>query len=167
ALEQGLALWRGPALANLRDEPYGRRAADRLDELRLYALETRIDLRLALGAAGELVPELHALAGDHPLRERVRGQLMLALYRAGRQGDALAQFREMRELLVSTLGLEPTPELRRLQEAILRQDEALQIARPPAPASSFLVVGGDERVASLFGPLARARGSELLLVGLV
>jgi ABC-type transport system substrate-binding protein/DNA-binding SARP family transcriptional activator/streptogramin lyase len=131
-LGEALALWRGPALADVAYEPFAAGESARLEEARLAALEERIDAELELGADGALVPELEALVREHPLRERARGQLMLALYRAGRQADALAAYREGRALLVGELGLEPGPALRDLEQAMLRQDPAL--ARPPAPA---------------------------------
>src|SRR5262249_26700437 len=101
----------------------------RLEEQRLGALEQRIDADLELGRHADLVPELEALAGAHPLREHVRGQLMLALYRSGRQADALETYRKGRQLLDEELGLEPREELRELERAILTQDPT--IAAPP------------------------------------
>jgi YVTN family beta-propeller protein len=120
-----LALWRGPALADLRFEPFAVAEADRLEELRLHALEYRIEADLALGAGAELVPELEALVREHPLRERPLGLLMLALYRAGRQAEALAAYQSGRRRLVEELGLEPGPELRELQRKILEHDPGL------------------------------------------
>jgi peptide/nickel transport system substrate-binding protein len=134
-LREALALWRGPALADLRYEPFALEAARRLEEQRLEALETRIDAELAAGSDGVLVPELEELVAEHPLRERFAGQLMVSLYRAGRQADALEVFQSARRELVDELGLEPGEELRRLQEEILRHDPRLGPAstRPPAP----------------------------------
>jgi hypothetical protein len=109
------------------------------------------------------VPELEGIVDEHPLREQLRGQLMLALYRSGRQADALARFREGRELLVRTLGLEPGPSLRGLHEAILRQDASLEAPLPLA-STPALVVAGDADALELFAPVARRRGQELLLV---
>ena len=137
-LRDALALWRGPALADFTYEPFAQTEIARLDELRVVALEERIEADLALGRHAELVSELEALAESQPLRERPRGQLMLALYRSGRQADALAAYRAARETLVEELGIEPGPELRALEAAILRQDESLL---PPegtaAPAMQF------------------------------
>jgi ABC-type transport system substrate-binding protein/DNA-binding SARP family transcriptional activator/DNA-binding beta-propeller fold protein YncE len=137
-LREALELWRGPALADLRYEPFAQEAARRLEEQRLEALEIRIDSDLAAGRDGELVPELEALVAAHPLRERFAGQLMLALYRAGRQADALAVFQAARRELVEGLGLEPGAELRGLQEEILRQDPRIggKAHRTPAARSA-------------------------------
>jgi DNA-binding SARP family transcriptional activator/tetratricopeptide (TPR) repeat protein len=137
-LREGLALWRGPALADFTYEPFAQTEIARLEELRVVALEERIEADLALGRHTELVSELEALVDSQPLRERPRGQLMLALYRAGRQADALAAYRAARETLVEELGIEPGPDLRGLEAAILRQDEALLPTEgPAAPAMQF------------------------------
>jgi DNA-binding SARP family transcriptional activator len=114
-LREALALWRGPALADLAFESFAQPAIARLEELRLGAVEKRIDADLALGRHGELVGELEALAAEHPVRERVRAQLMLALYRCGRQADALAVYQSARRELVEELGIEPSPSLRELR----------------------------------------------------
>ena len=134
-LERALGLWRGPALAEFRSEPFARDAGARLEEARLEAVEERVEADLALGRHARLVPELEELVGRHPFRERLRGQLMLALYRSGRQADALDLYRRTRETLVEELGIDPGPELQELEHAILRQDRALQWARP-APAAA-------------------------------
>ena len=132
-----LELWRGPALADFRYEPFAQAEIARLDELRLVCLEERIEADLALGAGGELVGELQRLVGEQPLRERLRGQLMLALYRSGRQAEALEAYREVRELLLEELGLEPAPALGELETAILRHDPALRtVPAPPPPAAA-------------------------------
>jgi len=120
-----LALWRGPALADLRFEPFAVAEADRLEELRLQVLDYRIEADLALGAGSELVPELEALVREHPFRERPLGLLMLALYRAERQAEALAAYQAGRRRLAEQLGLEPGPELRELQRKILEHDPSL------------------------------------------
>ena len=132
-LEEGLALWRGGALADLAYEPFARAEIDRLEELRLLAIEERIDAELSLGRHAALTPELESLAAKHPLRERLRGQQMLALYRSGRQAEALRVFADARRALVAELGLEPGAPLRELEQAILRQDASLDPA-PPAAA---------------------------------
>jgi DNA-binding SARP family transcriptional activator len=135
-LRQALALWRGPAFAEFGAEPFAQRAADRLEEARLGAIELRVDADLALGRHTQLVPELEELVAKAPYRERLRGQLMLALYRSGRQADALALYRKTRDTFVDELGIEPGPELQELERAILRQDESLLHARTPTPVST-------------------------------
>lgn len=132
-LAEALALWRGPALADLAQEPALASEIDRLEELRLAALEERIDADLELGLSSELVGELEGLVAEHPLRERLRGQLIVALYRGGRQAEALETYRETRRLLVEELGIEPGPELRALERAILRQDPTLAVVVARAP----------------------------------
>jgi YVTN family beta-propeller protein len=123
--ESALALWRGPALGDLAYERFAQDGVARLEELRLAAIEERIDADLRLGRHVELVPELEGLMHEHPLRGRLRAQHMLALYRSGRQADALESFRDARRSLIDQLGLEPGRELRELEEAILAQDPAL------------------------------------------
>jgi DNA-binding SARP family transcriptional activator len=134
-LTEALALWRGPALAEFASEPFGPEAAARLEDSRLAALEERIEADLALGRDAGLVPELEELVAAQPLRERPRAQLMLALYRAGRQADALELYRSTRRTFVDDLGIDPSPELQELERAILRQDPALlqprRIEGPP------------------------------------
>ena len=125
-LADGLALWRGRALADLADEPFAALAAARLEDLRLASLEQQIDAWLALGRNAESAARLDELIAVHPFRERFRAQLMLALYRSGRQADALDAYRSAREMLVERFGIEPTPELHRLQHAILAQDPSLE-----------------------------------------
>jgi peptide/nickel transport system substrate-binding protein len=129
ALSEALALWRGPAWADIPDALTVRVEAQRLDELRLSALESRIEADLALGGGAELVAELERLVEEHPLRERLLGALMLALYRAGRQADALETFQTARRRLDDELGLEPGPELQDLQLRILRHDRTLAAPR--------------------------------------
>jgi DNA-binding SARP family transcriptional activator/class 3 adenylate cyclase len=137
-LEEALALWRGQALAEFAGEPFALVERGRLEEERLEALEERIEAELALGRHAALVGELEALVATHPLRERPRRQLMLALYRCGRQAEALAAYREARRLLVEELGIEPGRALQQLEQAILRQDPALELvpssAATPVPA---------------------------------
>lgn len=124
-LTDALALWRGPPLPDFANEPFAQAEIARLDELRLRALETRIDADLARGRDAALVAELEALVAEHPHREGFRRQLMLALYRGGRQGDALKVYTDIRAKLDGDLGVEPTPALRGLQLAILRHDPSL------------------------------------------
>jgi DNA-binding SARP family transcriptional activator len=124
ALREALALWRGAPLADL-DDTLARPERTRLEEARLSVLEQRVDADLRLGGGSELVPELERLVVEHPLRERLRGQLMLALYRAGRQADALDVYRRGRRALAEELGLEPDEALQRLEKAILVHDPSL------------------------------------------
>jgi DNA-binding SARP family transcriptional activator len=131
--DAALALWRGSALADLDLESDARIRQSRLDELRLVALEERISTRLALGQHAQVVPELEQAVASNPLREQLRGQLMLALYRGGRQAEALDRYREGRRLLVEELGIEPGPELRALEAAILRHDPTLDAPAPKRP----------------------------------
>jgi DNA-binding SARP family transcriptional activator len=128
-LREALALWRGPALADFAYEDFAQAEIERLGELRLAGIERRIDLELALGHHDDLVPELEALVGAHPLRERLRGHLMVALYRSGRQAEALDGYRDARAVLRDELGLEPSEELQALQRAILDHESSL--AAPP------------------------------------
>ena len=135
-LREALALWRGAPLADLALVECLQIEIRRLEELRLLALMERIDANLALGAGAELVAELEGLIAANPLQERLRGQLMLALYRSGRQTDALAVYREVSELLRDELGLEPSESLGQLERAILVHDSAIDPAERAAPASS-------------------------------
>ena len=128
--DEALALWRGPALADFRYEPWAQAEGARLDELRLAAVEKRIEADLAAGRHAQLVSELESLVREQPLRERLRAQLMLALYRSGRQADALALYQETRRLLVEELGIEPGPELQELHRRVLNQEFGL--AAPPS-----------------------------------
>jgi DNA-binding SARP family transcriptional activator/streptogramin lyase len=130
-LRAALGLWRGPPLSDVAFEPFAQGEVARLEELRLAALEERIEADLALGRHAELVPELEGLVREHPLRERLRAQLMLALYRSGRQSEALDAYQQARRLLSTELGLEPGRTLRELEAATLRQDAQLQL--PPRP----------------------------------
>ena len=127
-LREALALWRGEPLAELAFEPFAQAEVFRLEELRLAATEDLNDAELACGAAAELVPRLESLVARNPLRERLRGQLMLALYRAGRQADALAAYQDLRRALVDELGLDPGPQLQQLHASILRQEAGLSPA---------------------------------------
>jgi DNA-binding SARP family transcriptional activator len=186
-LREALALWRGPALADLAYEPFAQVEIARLDELRLAVLEQRIDADLAVGRHAELVGELDALIARQPLRERLRGQLMLALYRSARQVEALDAYRAARRELSDELGLEPSEQLKRLEQAILRQDPALDLPdrarrtrsppdgsppEEPAPDRALLVapgaVPGLDALLGLAEPLAACQPPrELIVAGVV
>ncbi|MDP9071455.1 MAG: AfsR/SARP family transcriptional regulator, partial [Actinomycetota bacterium] len=128
-LTEALALWRGPALADLLFEPFAPQEASRLEDLKLAATEDRLVADLGLGRHTELVGELEALVARHPLRERLWSLLMLALYRSGRQADALRAYKTLRDRLREELGLDPGPELQELEAAILRQEPSLGAPR--------------------------------------
>ena len=129
-LREALGHWRGDAYAEFADEEWAQPEAQRLGELRLAAQEELFDAELACGRAAELVPEIEALARQHPLREGLWAQLMLALYRAGRQADALRAFQDHRNAMVEELGLDPGPSLRQLEERILAHDPELVLQEP-------------------------------------
>ncbi|HEY6886821.1 MAG TPA: BTAD domain-containing putative transcriptional regulator [Solirubrobacter sp.] len=131
-LRRGLGLWRGSPLADLAYEPFAASAIRELEDLRLEATELAIEAELAAGRHRRVVPEIEVLLAQHPLHERLHGHRMLALYRCGRQSEALEAFRALRHTLISELGLEPGPELRQLELEILRQSPALA-APPPVP----------------------------------
>jgi predicted ATPase/DNA-binding SARP family transcriptional activator len=128
-MRTALSMWRGPALADVADAPFAAPTITRLSELRLAAIEDRIEADLALGSGAELVPEIDELATAHPLRERIAGQLMRALYAAGRQADALGVFEDARQRLASTLGVDPSPALAAVHLAVLRGE----LTGPAAP----------------------------------
>jgi DNA-binding SARP family transcriptional activator len=146
-LENALGLWRGPALAEFAFDAFAAPEITRLDELRLGALEERIEADLALGAHDEVVGELEGLVAAQPLRERLRGQLMLALYRSGRQAEALSAYRNAREALVDQLGIDPSADLQRLEHAILVQDPALDVRLAPAGRTPATVLFADLGIA--------------------
>ena len=131
-LAEALALWRGLPLADFAYDSFAQGEIARLEELRLGAIEQRIEAELACGRHAELIGELEALVGEHPLRERLREQQILALYRCGRQAEALEAYRQARQTLVEGLGIEPSPALKELEKAILAQDVALDaVGEPP------------------------------------
>ena len=174
-LREALALWRGGALADLAYEPFAQIEIARLEELRLVALEERIDADLATGRDAELIGDLEALVAEHPLRERLRGQLMLALYRSARQAEALHAYQVARRELSDELGLEPSGELKRLEQAILQQDPALEPSARPLPAEQAGAHGravlafaaaldGLEALLGLAAPLAVASPQRELIV---
>jgi predicted ATPase/DNA-binding SARP family transcriptional activator len=131
-LREALALWHGPALADFRYESFAQPAIAQLEEARLSALEDAYEDELSTGGGAEQVGELQALVAEHPLRERLRRQLILALYRAGRQADALDVYQETRRTLVDELGIDPGPELQELYRRVLNQDEGLAAEAPRA-----------------------------------
>jgi predicted ATPase/DNA-binding SARP family transcriptional activator len=172
-LGRALALWRGPALADLGAASFARDAAARLDELRLQCVEERLAVELELGQHCEAVPQLESLVSTYPLRDRLRGQLMLALYRAGRQADALACYRAGRDLLVEEHGLDPGSQLRELERLILRQDDSLDLTpnskswaerrrvAPPLTAT----IGRDREIAEVYRRVLSPAGRLVTLVG--
>lgn len=139
-LRAALELWRGPPLADFVYEPFAQAEIAALDELHLTAVEERVEADLALGRHAQLVGELDKLIAAHPYRERLRGQLMLALYRGGRQAEALARYREGREALIDDLGVEPGPALAQLHQATLRQDASLELPQDAAAARTMPTV---------------------------
>ncbi|MEA2138318.1 MAG: hypothetical protein QOG56_1468 [Solirubrobacteraceae bacterium] len=162
-LREALELWRGPALAELALEPFAGAEIARLEEQRLAALELRLEAELAAGHHAEVVGELQRLVSEHPIRERLAGQLMLALYRCGRQTEALEAYGATRRVLVEQMGVEPGPQLRDLHQAILRQDVALEAQRAEAPlppqldaSSQRPLAGRDAELAWLLGRWSRA-----------
>jgi len=172
-LREALGLWRGEPLADLAVEAFAAPAIARLQELRLAALEARIEADLRLGDAAALVGELTALVAEHPLRERLHAHRMLALYRAGRQPEALEAYGTLRRALVDAFGLEPTPALQELERRILRHDAALDgaAASPRSERRSILVAARAapalDVLLTLAEPLAAAPGRELVVVQLV
>lgn len=175
-LRKALAIWRGGPLADLANEDFAAAEIRRLEELRVVALEERVKADLALGRHAELVGELETLAAAHPYRERLHGQLMLALYRSGRQADALERFQQLRRLLDDELGLEPGEDLKRLQKAILAHDAALDAPVRPeqvARAETVLLavdrsIGDPEPMLTLAQPLVRSEpGRELVIAQVV
>lgn len=175
-LREALALWRGAPLADLADEAFAQVPVARLEEIGLAALEERIEAELALGRHAPLTGELEQLIAEHPLRERFRAQLMLALYRAGRQAEALDVYRRTREELVNELGIEPGPAIRELERAILAHDPALdlksgvQVGSVPPSGPTLVLPWREERMDELLAiaaALAKAPRSELIVVRLL
>jgi DNA-binding SARP family transcriptional activator len=171
-LRQALGLWRGPPLADLTYESFAHAPIERLEELRLAAVQQRFEADLALGRHLDVVGELEELVAQHPLHERFRAQLMLALYRSGRQAEALDEYRRARGELINELGIEPAPALQQLERRILAQDPGLdvpQARQQPAaePGGAVLVVGGDndalEAPLSVAEQLGRFSRGELIL----
>lgn len=171
-LSEALALWRGFPLDDLAFEPFAQLATARLDEIRLAAVEQRVNAELALGRHRELIAELEALVAQHPLRERFRAQLMIALYRSGRQAEALEAFRSGREAMVEGFGIEPGSALRELERAILNHDASLEAGQTSrsveTPVRAVLVLPFAEDAVDLLlsvaEPLATVPGRELIIV---
>jgi DNA-binding SARP family transcriptional activator len=172
-LREALALWRGPALSDVADEPFAQVEVSRLEELRVRALELRLEADLARGRHADVVGEIEALVREHPLRERFRAALMRALYGAGRHAEALEAYRDARRTFVEELGIEPSPALQELERAMLRHDPELTPDDvPEAPAAGPIVaVLSDELQAeyllAIAAPLTRERGRELILARLL
>ena len=170
-LREALGLWRGSPLADFAYEPFAQPAIGRLEELRLDALERRIEADLALGRHAEVVAELGELVALHPLRERFRAELMVALYRSDRQAEALDAYRSARQSLVEELGIEPSPTLQELERAVLRQDPGLELEPADARSRSILVVSRHDAqldpLLALAAPLARRPVRDLVLVRVV
>ncbi|MFL5951808.1 MAG: BTAD domain-containing putative transcriptional regulator [Gaiellaceae bacterium] len=157
-LRHALSLWRGPPLADLTYETFAEPHVAYLDELRLGTLEERVDADLALGRHAELTGELEGLVEEYPMRERLRGQYMLALYRAGRQAEALQAYAEGRRILVDQLGIEPSRDLQQLHGAILRQESGLQAPGVAPPAEDHF----EQVLDALFqGRLVAVLGTEI------
>ena len=176
-LREALSLWKGPALADFVYESFAQPAIARLEEIRLAAVELRIDADLALGRHDELIGELEALVAEHPLRERMRMYLMTALYRSDRQAEALDAYQDARRALVDELGIDPSPALQDLERAILRQDPSLSgeatapaRARELAERSILVAITDEARVESLLAvaePLVRDPPRVMILARLV
>ncbi len=163
-LRQALGLWRGRPLAEFADTAFAPGVISRLEDARLTAIEDRIEADLILGGHGELTSELEALVREHPLRERLWGQLILALYRSGRQGDALGTYQRVRAVLADELGVDPGPELRKLEAAVLGQDPALEVPAKPEqhnsgnlPAAPSALIGRDVELAAVASELRVSR----------
>ena len=161
-LREGLGLWRGSPLAEFRYEDFARDEIGRLEGLRLVALELRLEADLALGRNAEVVPELEALVREHPRRESLRELLMLALYRAGRQADALEAYQHARAVLVEELGLDPSESLQHLETAILRHDPTLDL---PGPAQAPPAAGPPPPMTTISGPRTAGRGQAAVRAG--
>ena len=157
---EALSLWRGPALAEFESEPFAHIEGARLESLRMFAVEGRLEAELALGNHLAAVGELEALVAQHPLREGIRAQHMLALYRSGRQAEALASYQTFRRTLSEELGIEPSASLRELERQMLQQDPALDLPAPAAPRVSATAPSGGTINAPPAGEVAYARSGD-------
>lgn len=168
-LRSALALWRGPALADFAYDAFAQPAIAQAEELHLGALEERVEADLALGLDRQLVGELSALVERNPLRERVRAQLMLALYRSGRQAEALQVYQEFRRALSEQLGLDTSPALRQLESSILNRDSSLELQVRRRAASTPATRPADRRQATLQrrGPRLALAGSVVIAIALI
>jgi len=172
-LREALGLWRGPALVDLGHESFAQTEIPRLEELRLEALERRFEADLELGHHAEIIGEVQALVVEHPLREQLRAVLMQALYGSGRQAEALEIYRETRRLLVDALGIEPSPALHELEQAILCHDSALFTRESPAAMRqrAIMVVATDpgrlDELLAIAEPLTRRPAREIILARLL
>ena len=173
-LREALALWRGSPLADVADEPFAQTEIPRLDELRVRALELRLEADLGRGRHADVVGETEALVREHPLRERPRAVLMRALYGAGRHAEALEAYRDARRTFVEELGIDPSPALQELERAMLRHDPELappgEVAASSAPGPIVAVVRDERRADDLLeiaAPLTRERERQLILVRLL
>ena len=174
-LREALELWRGPALAEVAYEAFAQSEIRRLEELRLLALEARIEADLQLGHHSRVIAELEALVASHPGREQLVGQLMVALYRCGRQSEALEAYSRARQALVSEIGVEPGPQLHRVHEAVLRQDVSLELQRPASTlppeldaTSASALIGRDRELSWLleaWAPVRAGAGALIALLG--
>lgn len=163
-LSDALRLWRGPAYADVRDLPDLAPEVERVDELHAVALEMRGQALLDAGKDAEVVPELRRMVVEHPLRERTHALLAIALFRSGRQADALAVLRELRERLVDELGVDPGPDIAELEQRLLKQDPGLMPRRPAAiasPTAADAFAGRAAELASLHAAFDRARAGQL------
>jgi DNA-binding SARP family transcriptional activator/pimeloyl-ACP methyl ester carboxylesterase len=160
-LREALALWRGPALAEFASEPFAPPEGARLEELRIAALESRLDADLALGRHRAVVSELAALTGRHPLRERLRSQHMLALYRSGRHAEALASYQTFRRKLADELGIEPSASLREFERQMLQQDPSLELTAQVEIAAAAASTAAETASRAAVGDIAYARSGEI------
>ena len=166
-LHESLRMWHGAPLADFTYESFAQAEIARLEELRLAAVEDRTEADLAAGRGVELVGELQALVAEHPLRERLRAQLMVSLYRSGRQAEALASYQDARRALVEELGLEPSRQLQDLEQAILRHDSTLEVEGNAGGQPAASVPVPERSPAPVSEPMAERKLATVLIVDLV